>query len=198
MTKNQLRMAAVTVVTALALGSGAGMASATEQHNVRLAQATVEAHALAQAFEGTPAPTIVEDGLEDRLADLPEDASLDQVVQAMYPDDEDAQASALAYLTAASDDASSDDATGTGAPEGAVTPQFWGWGDAWHLAKCVGAVGGFIAGNALAVSKIRKFGGVVKLAKLLIKGKNFEQRMKALLAAFGDISGLGAVASSCG
>ncbi|MEV7024589.1 hypothetical protein [Kitasatospora sp. NPDC093558] len=192
MTKNQLRMAAVTVVTALALGSGAGMASATEQHNVRLAQATAEAQVLTQAFEGTPAPTIVEDGLEDRLADLPEDASLDQVVQAMYPDDQDAQASALAYLTAAADDTSSDDAAG------AVTPQFWGWGDAWHLAKCVGAVGGFIAGNALAISKVRKIGGVVKLAKLLIKGKNFEQRMKALLAAFGDISGLGAVASSCG
>lgn len=64
-------------------------------------------------------------------------------------------------------------------------------------AKCIGAVGAFVAGNALVISKIRKAGGVVKVAKILLGAGSSEARLKAALAVFGDITGVTGVVESC-
>jgi hypothetical protein len=66
------------------------------------------------------------------------------------------------------------------------------------LAKCVAAVGAFIAGNALIIVKVRKAGGVVKVAKKLLQAGSSEERLKAALAIFGDIAGVTALVENCG
>jgi len=123
-------------------------------------------------------PPGVSVGLEQRLADLPRDASPEQVVQAMYPGDAAAQALALSATPA---DAAR-----------------FGWGDAWKITKCVAAIGGFIAGNALLISKASKFGGVAKGVKLIVEAGNKEERLKLLIGIFGEVTGIGAVAATCG
>ena len=67
----------------------------------------------------------------------------------------------------------------------------------WKVAKCVAHVGGFIAGNALAILKIRKAGGVVKVAKILLGKGRREQKLKAALVVFGNIAGIDAVVRNC-
>lgn len=72
-----------------------------------------------------------------------------------------------------------------------------GWGTAWKIVKCTASIGTFIAGNLLLVTKVRKLGGVVKVAKKLVAAKNKEARLNAAIAFFGDVSGVGAVVSQC-
>ena len=66
------------------------------------------------------------------------------------------------------------------------------------LAKCVAAIGAFIAGNTLIIVKVRKAGGVIKVAKRLLEAGSSEERLKAALAIFGDISGVTALVENCG
>lgn len=73
-----------------------------------------------------------------------------------------------------------------------------GWGKAWRVAKCTAAVGGFIAGNALLVLKVRKLGGVAAVARRLVAAGSAEARWKAAAAFFGDVTGLGGVVAACG
>jgi hypothetical protein len=65
------------------------------------------------------------------------------------------------------------------------------------LAKCVGAIGAFVAGNTLILVKIRKAGGVVKVAKMLLQAGSSEERLKAAVTIFGDISGLAGLVEGC-
>ncbi|MFI1472441.1 hypothetical protein [Streptomyces wuyuanensis] len=184
------RIVALGAATALAFGATSGMANATEADNARKAQAS----ATAQAFKDTlsaaadaPAPEIQYDGLEDRFLALPANPSMQQVVAAMYPDDPAAQKEALAHLTAPTKQ------------QGAKAPAAgFGLGTAWKVTKCVGAIGAFVAGNAVMISKLRKLGGVYKGAKLVVQAGNFQDRMKALGAMFGEVTGLSMVASNCG
>ncbi|MFD5921727.1 hypothetical protein ACFVYP_33235 [Kitasatospora sp. NPDC058201] len=55
----------------------------------------------------------------------------------------------------------------------------------------------FIAGNALLAAKLTKLGGIYRGAKLVVQAGNFQDKMKALVANFGDVTGLGTVASYC-
>jgi len=70
--------------------------------------------------------------------------------------------------------------------------------DPISAAKCVAAVGAFVAGNALVVLKVRRAGGVIKVAKELLAANSAEKRLKAALAIFGDISGVTGVVEACG
>ena len=133
------------------------------------------------AAAAVPEPGDVPAGLEERLAELPQGASTDQVVKAMYPGDAQAQASAKAAMSATP-----------------VMARGFGWGDAWKVTKCVGVIGAFIAGNALLITKASKFGGVLKGAKLIVQAGNKEERIKLLIAIFGEVTGISAVATSCG
>jgi hypothetical protein len=65
------------------------------------------------------------------------------------------------------------------------------------LAKCVAAIGAFIAGNTLIIVKVRKAGGVIKVAKKLLQAGSSEERLTAALAIFGDISGVTALVENC-
>lgn len=68
---------------------------------------------------------------------------------------------------------------------------FWGW------AKCVGSVGALVAGNALIAFKVAKLGGVWKAARLIAGASNAEEKWKVAAAAFGELTGVSAVVSSC-
>jgi hypothetical protein len=70
--------------------------------------------------------------------------------------------------------------------------------DPLRAAQCVGAVGAFVAGNALVVVKIRRAGGVVKVAKSLLEAGSAEKRLKVALTFFGDITGVTGVVEACG
>lgn len=70
--------------------------------------------------------------------------------------------------------------------------------DPIRAAKCVGAVGAFVAGNALVVVKVRKAGGVIKVAKALLEAGSAEKRLKAAVVFFGDITGVTGVVEACG
>ncbi|MGW7076770.1 hypothetical protein [Streptomyces sp. NPDC054866] len=164
-----LRTAALSVTAALALAATGPIASATEAANTRAAEQ--------QAAESVP--EIVEEGLEERLGALPQNPTNQQLVEAMYPGDEAAQKAALTQL----------------APQGV---QLRGWNTAWKVTKCVGAIGAFIAGNALLVTKATKFGGVLKGAKLIVQAGNKEERLKLLVAIFGEVTGISTVATACG
>jgi hypothetical protein len=65
-------------------------------------------------------------------------------------------------------------------------------------ARCVAAVGVFVAGNALVVVKVRKAGGVIKVAKKLLSAGSAEERLKVALTFFGDLSGVVGVVEACG
>lgn len=177
--KSALRATAVSVVAAVTLGVAGPMASATEAGHARNAEHTAMAAELTAVTQAANAPQIAEAGLDERLGALPQNPTPQQLVEAMYPGDKTAQAAALAGLNSAEQ------------PKG-------GWSTAWKVTKCVGALGAFVAGNALLVTKAAKFGGVVKGAKLIVQAGNKEERLKLLVATFGEITGISAVATSCG
>lgn len=66
------------------------------------------------------------------------------------------------------------------------------------VAKCALGIAGFVGGNIIAVSKLRKAGGVWKVAKRTWLAKGKIGKVKVLTAVFGDASGLNAVAEGCG
>ncbi|OIJ97786.1 hypothetical protein BIV25_13340 [Streptomyces sp. MUSC 14] len=177
--RSALRTTAVGVVAAVALGVAGPMASATETKHAQNTELQATASALAAAQEAD-VPQIVEEGLEERLGALPQNPTMQQLVEAMYPGDEAAQSAALAKLD----------------PHG-IQPRS-AWGTTWKVTKCVGAIGAFIAGNALLVSKATKFGGVLKGAKLIVQAGNKQERLKLLVGIFGEVTGLSTVATSCG
>ncbi|MWA12812.1 hypothetical protein [Streptomyces sp. BA2] len=174
--RTALRTAALSVTAALALAATGPIASATEAAHTRAAGQ--------QAAEAVP--EIVEEGLEERLGALPQNPTNQQLVEAMYPGDEAAQQAAIAQLAPQS---------GQAAPQGV---QLRSWNTAWKVTKCVGAIGAFIAGNALLVTKATKFGGVLKGAKLIVQAGNKEERLKLLVAIFGEVTGISTVATACG
>ena len=71
-------------------------------------------------------------------------------------------------------------------------------GAAFKVIKCAAAIAGFVAGNAILITKIRKLGGFVKVAKTIIRAKDTEAALKAIVAGAAVITGTGAVVSACG
>ncbi|MHA7274135.1 hypothetical protein ACX80Z_11935 [Arthrobacter sp. TMT4-20] len=67
----------------------------------------------------------------------------------------------------------------------------WGW------ALCTASIGALVAGNLLIASKITKLGGVAKVVAKLKVAKNAQARYKALIAFFGEFTGIGAVLNNC-
>ncbi|WP_229054219.1 hypothetical protein [Aeromicrobium sp. Leaf350] len=140
-----------------------------------------------------PNPGVVDPGLEERLLALPQGSSIESVVAAMYPDNDLAQADLLEVI-----DLPESGQSRSSTPDHMSVAPRSGIGKAWKIAKCVAAVGVFIAGNALLITKASKFGGVAKGAKLIVEAGNRQERLKLLIAIFGEVSGLSAVASKCG
>jgi len=67
----------------------------------------------------------------------------------------------------------------------------------WDVVECGGAIGLFVAGNALLVAKARKAGGIYKVAKRLFKSKGKIKTLQALKGFFGEVTGLAAVVKGC-
>ncbi|MGW2320103.1 hypothetical protein [Streptomyces sp. NPDC001680] len=174
-----IRVAAASTMAAVALGVAAPLASATEAKHEREAATTQAAQ---QFQQDTGVPQIKTDGLDDRLAALPANRTMEQVVAAMYPGDKQAQTEALQALR--------------GDQGITVTPRSW-WGDAWKYTKCVAAVGAAFIPGAKAYKAIKELGGVAEAAKLLWVSRD----IKAFKAAAGnaalDILGVAAIQSYC-
>ncbi len=58
-------------------------------------------------------------------------------------------------------------------------------------------IGGFVAGNAVAISKLRKAGGLVKVAKKVLTAEGRVGKMKAVAAVFGEAIGIETVMQKC-
>ncbi|MEU2793975.1 hypothetical protein [Streptomyces sp. NPDC007100] len=176
-----IRVAAASTMAAVALGVTAPLASATQAEHQREA-ATVQA---AEQFQrAADVPQIQTDGLDDRLAALPENRTMEQVVEAMYPGDKQAQTVTLQALRGEE-----------APPEGATTKGFWG--TAWKYTKCVAAVGAAFIPATKAYKAIKGLGGVKEAAKLLVGAGNKKDFMKAAGNAALDILGIGAIQSNC-
>jgi len=72
------------------------------------------------------------------------------------------------------------------------------WSDAWEVVKCTAAIGAFVAGNLLLVTKVRKLGGIAKAVNKLRGASNAANRYKAAIALFGEVAGINAVVQECG
>jgi hypothetical protein len=71
------------------------------------------------------------------------------------------------------------------------------WRTTWKIAGCAAAIGGFIAGNGLLISKAAKFGGVYRGAKLIVQAGNASERWKLAMAIFGNVAGITGMVSWC-
>lgn len=71
------------------------------------------------------------------------------------------------------------------------------WSSFRKVVVCVAAIGAFITGNALWISKLRKAGGVWRNAKKIVKAKGKRAKMKVLAGIFGNVLGIDTVASKC-
>ncbi|RSO03350.1 hypothetical protein DMH18_37700 [Streptomyces sp. WAC 06783] len=176
-----IRVAAAATMAGVALGVTAPLASATEAKHQREA-ATTQA---AQQFQrDTGVPEIQTDGLDDRLAELPENRTMEQVVEAMYPGDKQAQAVTLQVLRGEEP-----------VQAGAATKGFWG--TAWKYTKCVAAVGAAFIPATKAYKAIKGLGGVKEAAKLLVGAGNVKDFKKAAGNAALDILGISAIQTNC-
>jgi hypothetical protein len=71
-------------------------------------------------------------------------------------------------------------------------------GTAWKVIKCAAGIAVLVGGNILAGAKIRKLGGVWKVAKRTLSAKGKLAKVKILTAIAGEISGVANAAASCG
>lgn len=67
----------------------------------------------------------------------------------------------------------------------------------WSVLRCGAAVGAFIAGNGLLISKVRKVGGLWKVAKKLWRAKGAQRKWEVAVGLFGYVSGIGALVEGC-
>ncbi|MDF3292378.1 hypothetical protein [Streptomyces silvisoli] len=181
MKRTTIRVATVAMGAAMVLVATGPLASAAEANGLQRAEQNQAAVQLASTMRENGVPPIVEDGLDDRLAALPTHRTLDQVLGAMYPGDEAAQATAKAAIT--------------GGSEG---PQFYSfWGTTWKYTKCVAAVGAAFIPTSKAYKAIKELGGVAEAAKLLVMAGDVNAFKRAAGNAALDILGIGAIQSNC-
>lgn len=68
----------------------------------------------------------------------------------------------------------------------------------FSVLRCGAAVAAFAAGNGLIIFKIRKAGGVVKVAKIILGKGSYEAKLKAVLAITGNVFGVNQLFKECG
>ncbi|MET9519398.1 hypothetical protein [Streptomyces sp. NPDC002994] len=191
-----IRLGAAAAMTAMVLGAAAPMASATEAQHVRNAEQTAAAAGLGAAFTEVGAPPIVEAGLDDRIAELPANRTMGQVVEAMYPGDKDAQSAVLAFLEGKAGSASPHAASGVASANGRMAAAS-GWGTAWKYTKCVAFVASVFVPGATAFKAIKALGGVKTTAKLLMKAGNSKDFLKIGGGAAAEIIGINGIKDNC-
>ncbi|WP_269859690.1 hypothetical protein [Streptomyces sp. RPT161] len=195
MNRQGIRMATVAAGAAVLLGVTGPMASATEATHAR----TAAEHAAAiQLMDNTGVPQIVEQGLDQRLAALPANRTVAQVVAAMYPGDPAAQREALTHIGDIQSAGAADGAAqvSTGGNGHLMRPMSF-WGDAWKYTKCVAAVGAIFIPAGKAYEAIKGLGGVVEAAKLMIKAGSIAEFKKLGGNAALEILGISTIQSNC-
>ncbi|WP_030669970.1 hypothetical protein [Streptomyces sp. NRRL B-1347] len=194
MNSKSIRVTTIGVCAAVVMAVSGPVAFADQaEHRAGIHPSQEAAQAAQAQGEADPLAALEEEGFEERLLDLPKDPSPEQVAKAMYPEDQKAQEAALPALKGSA----TESAAGKGGPQG-VAPSGISWSKAWKVTACVGTIGGFVAGNALLITKAKKYGGVLKGAKLIVQAGNKQERLKILVAMFGEVTGISAVAKSCG
>ncbi|WHM38260.1 hypothetical protein [Streptomyces sp. BPTC-684] len=192
----KIRLGAVAAIAALAMGAAAPMASATEARHARVAQQTESVRELATAVSELDAPPIVEEGLDERAAALPANRTLPQILEAMYPGDQAAQAQVLAVLTGQTDTAEPVETQQPASP-GSPVVAFSPWGKAWKYTKCVAYVTAAFVPGAAAYKAIKALGGVKTTAKLLIKAGNSDDFLKLAGGSASEIIGVKGIRDNC-
>ncbi|MFH8343713.1 hypothetical protein [Streptomyces sp. NPDC018045] len=178
-----IRIAAASTMAAVALGVTAPLASASEAKHQREAVTVQAAHRFEQAAD---VPEIQTEGLDDRLAALPKERTMDQIVGAMYPGDKNAQAVTLRVLHGESPEAARSNVTAYGF-----------WDTTWKYTKCVAAVGAAFIPTSKAYKAIKELGGVAEAAKLLVVSRDWNAFKAAAGNAALDILGVSAIQANC-
>ncbi len=191
MNRKSIRLATVTALAAASVAVAAPMASAAERHHAVEARHTQQAEQVQQAQDQIDLlAAIDEEGFEERLLALPSNPTPQQVAEAMYPGNEAAQKAALPLLNKPAQAPSA-------SPVDGVAQYGW-WDTTKRVTACIGAVGAFVAGNGLLVTKAAKFGGVIRGAKLIAQAGSSQERWKLAVAIFGEVSGISGVVKACG
>lgn len=68
------------------------------------------------------------------------------------------------------------------------------WG---KIASCTLNIGAFVAGNAVAVGKLREAGGVVEAAKKILTAEGSLGKTKAIASVFGEAVGIQSIVQHC-
>ena len=63
--------------------------------------------------------------------------------------------------------------------------------------SCGTAVGAFVAGNTVAITKLRKAGGIIKVAKRVLAAEGHIGKMEAVAAVFAEMAGIKTVVDGC-
>ena len=116
----------------------------------------------------------------------------------------------LALLTAvpvhAEETNAEDDAiigtSGTGRADTGVPASFRGLANDTGVSfsqaySCGTAVGAFVAGNTVAIAKLRKAGGIIKVAKRVLTAEGRIRKMEAVAAVFAEMAGIKTVVDGC-
>ncbi|MGH2839215.1 MAG: hypothetical protein ACRDKY_00140 [Solirubrobacteraceae bacterium] len=59
-------------------------------------------------------------------------------------------------------------------------------------------VGAFVVTNAILVTKVRKAGGVWRVARRVLKARGKGRKLRILSGVFGEVLGLETIAEACG
>lgn len=173
-------LVATAVAGSLFLGI-APTAQAAEAPLARQAQVGTAASLSPGSTDASPeVPPIVEAGLDARLAALPADRDLADVLEAMYPGDPAAQQAVAAAIA-----------------DGSEIAFFSFWGTAWKYTKCVAAVGAAFIPASKAYKAIKGLGGVAKAARLLLGAGSRADFLKVAGNSALDILGISAIQSNC-
>ncbi|SDP96667.1 hypothetical protein SAMN04487905_12117 [Actinopolyspora xinjiangensis] len=168
------RSVAVAAMATMAMGLAAPMATASEFDRQQQKETTQAVEALQASDQ---APDVVEEGLDERLSQLPPDRTLEDVVKAMYPGDEAAQQAVLNKLT------------------GMSTAGFWD--QTWKYTKCAAYVSLLFVPGAKAYRAIKALGGVAETARLLIGAGNAADFLEIAGGVGSQIIGAGGIAKNC-
>lgn len=85
-----------------------------------------------------------------------------------------------------------------GAAEPAALTRLAFWDTARKIFRCAAGIIVFVGGNYLAITKLKKAGGVWKVAKRVWQAKGKKGKIKVLVSVFAEMAGLNDVAQACG
>ncbi|MFE7806931.1 hypothetical protein ACFU51_20125 [Streptomyces sp. NPDC057430] len=191
-----IRLGAAAAMTAVLLGATAPMASATEARQARAVEQKAAVVALGTSASDLGAPRIVEEGLDERLAALPADRTMEQALEAMYPGDPVAQRAVLAVLNGQAEPAAPRTEGRAASADGPMMAAS-GWGTAWKYTKCVAYVAAVFVPGATGFKAIKALGGVKTTAKLLVKAGNADDFLKIAGGAAAEIIGINGIRDNC-